>query len=154
MVEYIDEADQADTPQWVKDLRKSHDEMVKELKAEKAARAALETKVRSTTIVDVLKAKGVRPSIAKYVQVDDVSDETVTAWLTANAEDFGITLGESTDGANSQQAQPDPFQQANLALSAKVADPATAHQAWLEELNSLSGSKAVNDFLAKGIPNG
>jgi len=164
--EYIDDdAKFEDAPDWAKDLRKAYKEQAKELKAARDHAAELEGKVRTTTVADVLKQRGVRPGIAKYVQVDgDVTTEAVDAWLKENAEDFGLTL-KAPEGAGTQPPvvdgkvlgqngllQADPFGEANLASGAGDAEPATAFAKWQEELLALDGTDAVNAFMAKGYP--
>lgn len=84
----------------------------KQLKAEKKARLEAESKLteisksqKERTIKDVLTSKGVRQSIAKYIPNDiEPTEEAVTAWLSANAEDFGLEVSKPEVDAEDVQA--------------------------------------------------
>lgn len=79
----------------VKQLRKQLREATK-------AKADLEKEVgsfraekRSTTIADVLKAKGVNPKVAKLIPTDlEPSDEAVAGWLEEWGDVFGVVQPE------------------------------------------------------------
>jgi hypothetical protein len=84
----------------VKKLRRAaraNEKRAKELEQELVG---LRTEQRKNIVKSVLESKGVRPSIAKYIPEGVSSAEDIDAWLTDNAEDFGITLGQPKQEAD------------------------------------------------------
>lgn len=79
----------------------------KQLKAEKKARLEAESKLtelsksqKERAIKDVLTSKGVRQSIAKYIPSDlEPTEEAISGWLAANAEDFGLEVNKPAPDA-------------------------------------------------------
>lgn len=82
------------------DMKKQNDELVKELGTFRSER-------RVSTVSDILKAKGVPSSAAKFYTGDDTSEDAVGKWLEENADVFNVS-GASSSGeidANAQSAQ-------------------------------------------------
>lgn len=84
----------------------------KQLKAEKKARQEAESKLtelsksqRERAIKDVLTSKGVRQSIVKYIPNDiEPTEDAVNAWLTDNADDFGLQVSKPAINAEDVNA--------------------------------------------------
>ena len=84
----------------------------KQLKAEKKARLEAESKLtelsksqRERAIKDVLTSKGVRQSIVKYIPTDiEPTEDALNAWLTENAEDFGLEVSKPAVSADDVNA--------------------------------------------------
>ena len=73
-----------------------------ELAAEKEAREKAEKSVKKSTLTEILKAKGVKPGLARFLEKDDVeaTPEAVDAWVKENGEFFNIK--ESADEGEQQ----------------------------------------------------
>lgn len=74
----------------VRDLRKQLKAAKKAQDETQARLAEFEAQARKASVADVLKSRGARPEIAKFYNGDDTSPEAVNAWLTENAELFGV----------------------------------------------------------------
>jgi len=91
--EYDDDFDsESDSSPLVKDLRKQLRQAKKELDSLTDQVKESQKSSRERNVRDVLNAKGVRPSIAKYIPDSVNSEEEILSWLDSNAEDFGIEL--------------------------------------------------------------
>lgn len=105
MGEYDDDdldVENNDDSNLVKDLRKQL-RAAKKASEEKDARLAeLESRERKASVADVLKSRGARPEIVKFYTGEDTSADAVNAWLTDNAELFGIDT--SDDGIDDETA--------------------------------------------------
>lgn len=115
-----DNADQGDGPAG---LRKAYDKLKAEAKKQAAAleatqaeNAKLKGTVRSRGVADLLQAKGVSPKVARFIPDDvDADEDSVTQWLTDNADVFNIqtpdTANPDTSDADSQDDAPPAQQQ-------------------------------------------
>lgn len=76
-----------------------------ELAAEKAARELAEKSVKKSTLTELLKDKGIKPGLARFLEKDDVeaTPEAVDAWVKENGEFFNIK--ESVDKGEEQVEQ-------------------------------------------------
>lgn len=76
---------------------------LRESQAEKdKALADLTAKVNGVTLESVLKEKGAKPQLAKFMKDVEPTEEAVSAWLAENGELFGYQ--PKADGDNGQQA--------------------------------------------------
>lgn len=98
-----------------KALKKAQDEAKKardELAAEKAARAAAEKTAKKSTLTDILRDKGVKPGLARFIEQDDVeaTPEAVGKWLDENGEFFNVKPAEqqAEQQENDEQEQVAP----------------------------------------------
>lgn len=87
----------------VKDLRKQLKAAKKASEETQARLAEFEAQARKASVADVLKSRGARPEIAKFYNNDDTSPDAVNAWLTENAELFGVDT--SDDGIDEETAE-------------------------------------------------
>lgn len=106
MTQYDDENnDQSDLPA---DLRKQLREKDKELNQLREEFAKVAKRDRERTLKDVFTEKGVKPGVIKFFPADaEVTEESVSAWLTENAELFGIEV-QSQEQSQEQQQTPAP----------------------------------------------
>lgn len=82
--------DTDDDSQLVKDLRAQIRNHTKTIADRDAEIATFKSTARSTSIADILKAKGAKPAIAKFIDNDvEATDEAITKWLAENGEVFG-----------------------------------------------------------------
>ena len=89
----------------VKQLRKAAKQKDKELQELKSQFESLNKAQRERTIKDALAARGVNQKIASFIPQDiDPTEESVSKWLEANADVFGITL-EQNQTTNVDPAQ-------------------------------------------------
>ena len=92
----------------VKQLRKAAKAKDKELAELREKFEGLNKAQRERAIKDVLEARGVNSKVAKFIPQDlDPTEESLSKWLTDNADVFGFDAG-----ANSNQPVVDPAQQA------------------------------------------
>lgn len=76
-------------PNWVRELRKQNRELAKQNKALSEKLGGYEKQARTTSLADLLKAKGVNPKAAKYFPTDlDVSEENLAKWLEEDGDVF------------------------------------------------------------------
>ena len=100
--EYDDDFDnESDNSPLVKDLRKQLRQAKKDLDSLTEQVKESQKSSRERNVRDVLEAKGVRPSIAKYIPDSVSAEEEILSWLESNADDFGIDL-------SGEVAAPDP----------------------------------------------
>ena len=89
----------------VKQLRKAAKQKDKELQELRAQFDGINKAQRERTIKDALAARGVNQKIASFIPQDiDPTEESVSKWLEANAEVFGLTL-EQNQTTNVDPAQ-------------------------------------------------
>lgn len=89
----------------VKQLRKAAKQKDKELQELRSQFEGLNKAQRERTIKDALAARGVNQKIASFIPQDiDPTEESVSKWLEANADVFGITL-EQNQTTNVDPAQ-------------------------------------------------
>lgn len=76
----------------VKKLRRAERAKDKQLKEALAELESLKQFKRESLVSRVLQEKGVNPGIAKFLPSDiDMSEESISSWLTENGELFGVT---------------------------------------------------------------
>lgn len=93
----------------------------------------LNSRVRGVSLSELLKTKGAKPALAKFMTDVEPTDENVTAWLAENGELFGYdpnatkqdSEGEQTPGqgqtpAGGEQTALPPEMQAALAAMSQV----------------------------------
>ena len=102
-------------------LRKVNKALEKRLKELEAENQAFKSQVRQRTVKDVLTSKGVKPSIAKYIPENVVSEDEINEWLIENAEDFNITFTEGKAEEKSSNAKANPALQAQQRINDIVA---------------------------------
>jgi hypothetical protein len=140
----IEETQDANGPA---NLRKALKRAEKEKKELAEQLAAIQSDLRSRSVKEVLAQKGVPDKVAKFVPGDVSTPEQIDAWLTENADIFGIKPAEETAQASQeQQANVASYQRINAAtqnattptrdqdLAAKIAGAKT-----IDELNALTG---------------
>jgi hypothetical protein len=94
----------------VKQLRKAAKQKDKELQELRSQFEGLNKAQRERTIKDALAARGVNQKIASFIPQDiDPTEESVSKWLEANADVFGITL-EQNQTTNVDPAQVAAYQ--------------------------------------------
>jgi hypothetical protein len=92
----------------IKGLRKQYEAQAKELKEAQARLAELDKAKRQSSVADILTAKGVSATAAKFYSDDDVSEDAVGKWVEAHADVFGINKAEtdnSTPDPNAEAAR-------------------------------------------------
>lgn len=90
----------------VRNLRKQRDAFKKQAEASAAQLAERDKALRSQTVAETLTKKGARPELAKFYPTDgDGSEDSVNAWITENAELFGIDTSEGADAETVANAQ-------------------------------------------------
>ena len=89
----------------VKQLRKAAKQKDKELQELRAQFDGISKAQRERAIKDALAARGVNQKISSFIPSDiDPTEESVSKWLEANAEVFGLTL-EQNQTTNVDPAQ-------------------------------------------------
>jgi len=140
----IEETQDANGPA---NLRKALKRAEKEKKDLAEQLAAIQSDLRSRSVKEVLAQKGVPDKVAKFVPGDISTPEQIDAWLSENADIFGIKPAEETAQASQeQQANVASYQRINAAtqnaatptrdqdLAAKIAGAKN-----IDELNALTG---------------
>lgn len=130
--ELFDE-DQPETSGLVRELRKAlkaQQKVVKDREAElttvRSELGSLKAAESSRTLAQLLESKGAKPSLAKYMNGVEPTEEAVVKWLTENGDDFGYTPKAADDGkpveeaGKSDKVELDPAMQAALESMAKV----------------------------------
>jgi hypothetical protein len=128
-------------------LRKALKRAEKEKKELAEQLASIQSDLRSRSVKEVLAQKGVPDKVAKFVPGDVSTPEQIDAWLSENADIFGIKPTEETAQASQeQQANVASYQRINAAtqnaatptrdqdLAAKIAGAKN-----IDELNALTG---------------
>ena len=117
------------------------------------ANGELSQKVRGVSLSEILKSKGAKPALAKFMTDVEPTEESVTAWLADNGELFGYDpkaneqapSGEQTPSGQAHQGGTDlpPEMQAALqAMSAVQKQEANAAP-------GLVGEDKVQDFIGR-----
>jgi hypothetical protein len=99
-----DDLDNEGGSQLVKDLRKQLKQAKKDRDDLAAIADQFKAEQRKTAVSDALKARGARPELAKFYTGEEASPEAVTAWLTENADLFGIPSETTPEDAQRQAA--------------------------------------------------
>jgi len=99
-----DDLDNEGGSQLVKDLRKQLKQAKKDRDDLAAIAEQFKAEQRKAAVSEALKARGARPELAKFYTGDEASPEAVTAWLTENAELFGIPAETTPEDAQRQAA--------------------------------------------------
>ena len=90
----------------VKQLRKANKQKDKELAELKSNFESLNKAQRERAIKEALRARGVNQKISSFIPQDiDATEESVSKWLEANADVFGIQTEEVPQKANVDPAQ-------------------------------------------------
>jgi hypothetical protein len=156
-----DDNDYGDGNDLVSQLRralKAKDKEAKEAQAKveelTKTNAELSGKVRGVSLSEILKAKGAKPAMAKFMTDVEPTEDAVTAWLAENGELFGFDpnaktdppAGEAPSGQNTPQGEapalPPEMQAALEAMSAIQKQEASAVP------GSSTGSQ-VDDFISR-----
>lgn len=98
-----------------KALREAYEKQAKELKklqddlaAEREARSKAEKVAKSQSLTSLLRDKGVKPALAKWLEKDDVdaTPEAVDAWLKENGEFFNVKPAEPSKEVQAEDNEP------------------------------------------------
>jgi hypothetical protein len=103
--------------------------------ADKQALADLTTKVNGQTLESVLKEKGAKPQLAKFMKDVEPTEEAVSAWLAENGELFGFNPDASAETPSGQQQQSSDSGMAPEMLAAL----ATMQKVQQQEANAAPG---------------
>jgi hypothetical protein len=106
-----------------KALAKAKEAEARAVKAEAAAADAQKV-VRKSTLAEILKDKGVKPGLTRFLEKDDVeaTPEAVDAWLTENGEFFNV----KAEATPEQTPAADNDAHVDLTGHEDVIDPALA----------------------------
>ena len=130
-------------------------ELRRALKKEKEARenaekeaAQLRSKVRETTVVDVLKSKGVSEKIAKFIPGDITAPEQIEGWLKENEDIFGFQVDtqDADDSKNQERAE----KLGRLNDATQTAITSTKQKDLEQQLNNPNLTKAELDAMRGG----
>ena len=103
----------------VKQLRKAAKQKDKELAELRSQFEGLNKAQRERTIKDALAARGVNQKIASFIPQDiDPSEESVSKWLTENADVFGIDIEQNQASANVDPADAAAYKRLSAASNA------------------------------------
>ena len=120
--EYEDEDDdftQESSNDLVKQLRKAAKQKDKELQELKAQFEGLNKAQRERAIKDALAARGVNTKIASFIPQDiDPTEESVSKWLSDNAEVFGIDTEQTQATPNVDPAEAAAYKRLNGTVNA------------------------------------
>jgi hypothetical protein len=123
--EYEDEDDdftQESSNDLVKQLRKAAKQKDKELQELKAQFEGLNKAQRERAIKDALAARGVNTKIASFIPQDiDPSEESVSKWLSENADVFGIDTEQTQATPNVDPAEAAAYKRLNGTVNAGLA---------------------------------
>jgi hypothetical protein len=128
----------SDDSNLVKDLRKQLKEAKKAREEADLIIAEANKVARSKSVADSLTAKGVRPELAKFYTAEDASSDAVNAWVTENAELFGIDTDDGADEATREAADVIARASSN-APATKIGSPNDI----LHDLNTLTHKELV-----------
>lgn len=132
------DGDDGDGSKLVKDLRRQLKEANKRAAEADAVVAEANKVKRSQSVAEALRAKGVRPELAKFYTNEDASADAVGAWVTENAELFGIDTDSGAD--DETVAAADAVSRASA--SAPPQNPGSA-ESMLHDLRTLSRAELV-----------
>jgi len=144
----FDVTEETQTDNGPANLRKALKRAEKEKKELAEQLATIQSDLRSRSVKDVLATKGVPDKVAKFIPSDVSTPEQIDAWLTENADVFGLAVTPEQSAANAEdQRNIASYQRINAAtqnantptrdqdLAAKLAGAKT-----LEELNAITGN--------------
>lgn len=106
----------------LKALRKIEREQKAIIKELQEQLSQMSAQVRERSVKDVLAQSGLSEKIAKFIPEDITSSEDVSAWVSENAEIFGVTPAISGEEASGGQATTDPA----AAASQRIAEAQVA----------------------------
>ncbi len=131
--------DDLDGSDLLKDLRKQLSQKDKELKEFKANFETLAKRDRERTLADTFKAKNVSEKVAKFYPSDrDASEDNIAAWLTENADVFGIKLDAPPAGEADAPPVPAGVQRMQALDSPSVLE--TGEAALLHQINQATSA--------------
>jgi ABC-type sugar transport system substrate-binding protein len=120
--EYEDEDDdftQESSNDLVKQLRKAAKQKDKELQELRSQFEGLNKAQRERAIKDALAARGVNTKIASFIPQDiDPTEESVSKWLSDNAEVFGIDTEQTQATPNVDPAEAAAYKRLNGTVNA------------------------------------
>ena len=101
------------------------------LAEERKARTTAEQAVKKSTLTDLLKGKGIKPELARWLEKDDVeaTPEAVDAWVKENGEFFNIKAEKTEESTEQVQEQDAPDAEQEAAASALPPELIAALQA-------------------------
>ena len=116
----------------LRDLRKAYKALQKQLKEVTAEKESLMSSVRERSVKDVLASKGLPEKIAKFIPADATSAEEVEAWVSENADVFGVTAAQAETEGQPQQVDP------NLAAWQRISAAQSTGQPFTNDPDQLS----------------
>lgn len=159
MSDHDDYTDEHDDSALVKDLRAQIKNLTAAKSAAESELTTVKASLRTTSVADILKAKGAKPAIAKFIGNDvEATEDAITAWLTENGELFGFDPASAGTGdakATEAPAGPDLTQFADVARTEQAGEQIAlvGTDRKLAELAALKGKgfEAVEQFLTQGV---
>ena len=143
--EYEDEDDdftQESSNDLVKQLRKAAKQKDKELQELRSQFETLSKGQRERTIKDALAARGVNQKIASFIPQDiDPTEESVSKWLEANADVFGIELS-----SNQNQPNVDPADAAAYKRMTGAADAGMSPERGADVMSRLMNASSKEEL--------
>lgn len=144
--EYEDEDDDITTNDssndLVKQLRKAAKQKDKELQELRSQFETLSKGQRERTIKDALAARGVNQKIASFIPQDiDPTEESVSKWLEANADVFGIELS-----SNQNQPNVDPADAAAYKRMTGAADAGMSPERGADVMSRLMNANSKEEL--------
>ena len=126
----------------VKQLRKAAKQKDKELQELRAQFEGLNKAQRERTIKDALAARGVNQKIASFIPQDiDPTEESVSKWLEANADVFGIELS-----SNQNQPNVDPADAAAYKRMTGAADAGMSPERGADVMSRLMNANSKEEL--------
>ena len=126
----------------VKQLRKAAKQKDKELQELRAQFETLSKGQRERTIKDALAARGVNQKIASFIPQDiDPTEESVSKWLEANADVFGIELE-----SNQNQPNVDPADAAAYKRMTGAADAGMSPERGADVMSRLMNANSKEEL--------
>lgn len=150
-------------PNWVKELRKQNKELAKQNKALSEELGKFKTQARTSTLAELLQAKGVNPKAAKFYPSDlEVNEENLAKWLTEEGDAFApaeppkeaeqSAEDETQTGEEEQQEAPPWMAQFERIQRNEVAGqtlaPKSNEQAAQSLQSAAANAKNSQEFLA------
>lgn len=113
----------------------------------------LSGKVRGVTLTEMLKAKGAKPALAKFMTDVEPSEENVTAWLAENGELFGYDPKANVQDSSGDEKPSGQTQEIPQGLPPEMeAALRSMQQVQKHEANAapgLVGEDKVTDFISR-----
>lgn len=126
----------------VKQLRKAAKQKDKELQELRSQFETLSKGQRERTIKDALAARGVNQKIASFIPQDiDPTEESVSKWLEANADVFGIELS-----SNQNQPNVDPADAAAYKRMTGAADAGMSPERGADVMSRLMNANSKEEL--------